>query len=112
MGRKSGLGEFEQLVLLAILRLKVNAFAPDVALELEETVGRAVTRGALYSTLNRMEEKGWVAWEHEDPGPDRGGHIRRRFAVTEPGLAELRSSRDTLLTLWDGLEGELSGGGR
>ncbi|MEQ9401711.1 MAG: PadR family transcriptional regulator [Longimicrobiales bacterium] len=112
MGRKSGLGEFEQLVLLAILRLKEGAFAPEVADELEESVGRSVTRGALYSTLNRMEEKGWVVWETEEPGPGRGGHIRRRFSVTDAGLAELRLSRQTLLTLWDGLEGLLSGGGR
>lgn len=110
MGRKGGLGEFEQVVLLAILRLKEEAFAPEVAVELEESVGRSVTRGALYSTLNRMEEKGWLVWEPEDPGSDRGGHIRRLFRVTEDGLAELRASRETLLALWDGLEGVLSEG--
>lgn len=112
MAGRSGIGEFEQLVLLVVLRLGDGAFAPDIAAELERTAGRSVTRGALYSTLNRLEGKGMLAWEPEDPGPGRGGHIRRRFTLTEAGLEELRNRRATLLTLWSGVEGVLDGGSR
>ena len=109
MSGRSGLGEFEQLVLLVVVRLEAEAFGPEIAEELERSVGRAVTRGALYSTLNRLEEKGLLQWAAEDPGEGRGGHIRRLFDVTEAGLDALRERRDTLLTLWDGIERVLEG---
>lgn len=111
MGGRSGLGEFEQLVLLVVVRLGTEAFAPEIARVLDERVGRGVTRGALYSTLNRLEEKGLLEWSPEKPGEDRGGHIRRRFDVTPEGLGALRHRRETLLTLWDGIEGVLDGSG-
>lgn len=111
MRERTGMGEFEQLVLLVVLRLDGSAFAPNIAETLEETVGRGVTRGALYSTLNRLETKGLLAWAPEEPGPDRGGHIRRLFSVTEAGLEALRARRTALLTLWDGLDGILDAGG-
>ena len=109
MGSRSGLGELEQLILLSILRLEGRAFGPDIASDLEEAVGRRVTRGALYSTLNRMEEKGLVGWIPEEPGEDRRGHIRRLFSLTADGLKALRAQRQTLLTLWDGVGGVLDG---
>lgn len=110
MGDRTGLGEFEQLVLLVVVRLGDDAFAPSIGEVLDETVGRGVTRGALYSTLNRLESKGLLEWTAEEPDPDRGGHIRRVFSVTERGLDALRSRRRTLLTLWDGIEGVLDAG--
>lgn len=110
MGGRSGLGEFEQLVLLAVVRLGAGAFGPDIATELEASVGRGVTRGALYSTLNRLEEKALLRWEAAGPGADRGGHIRRLFSVTPEGLQALRDRRAALLTMWDGIEGVLDGG--
>ncbi len=112
MGGREGLGEFEQLVLLVVIRLGEVAFAPEIARELEDTAGRRVTRGALYSTLNRLESKGLLSWHPEDPGEARGGHIRRRFEVTPDGLLALRDRRDTLLTLWDGIESVIDGADR
>ena len=112
MGGRSGLGEFEQLVLLVVVRLGEEAFAPSIGEALDETVGRGVTRGALYSTLNRLESKGLLEWAPEEPDEDHGGHIRRRFTVTEAGLDALRDRRRTLLTLWDGIEGVLDRGSR
>ncbi len=112
MGGRSGLGEFEQLVLLVVIRLDDEAFAPEIADALEREVDRGVTRGALYSTLNRLESKGLLAWDPERPDPERGGHARRRFAVTAEGLAALRDRRSTLLTLWDGIEDVIDGEAR
>ncbi len=106
------MGEFEQLVLLVILRLGDDAFGPAIARALDATVGRGVTRGALYSALNRLEAKGLVRWTPEEPGEDRGGHIRRLFALTDAGLEALRHRRQALLTLWEGIEGVLDGGSR
>lgn len=105
------LGEFEQLVLLCLLQLGENAPALDLREHLEEVAGRSISRGSLYRTLDRLEEKGWVAWSlDEEDVPERGGHPRRRFRVTEEGIAVLRESRDALLDLWGGLEGVLEGG--
>lgn len=104
MGGRSGLGEFEQLVLLVVVRLGDEAFAPEIAEALEREVDRGVTRGALYSTLNRLEGKGLLSWRPERPDEERGGHARRLFAVTREGLTALRHRRTALLTLWDGIE--------
>lgn len=112
MSGREGLGEFEQLVMLVVIRLADQAFAPEIARELEESAGRGVTRGALYSTLNRLEAKGLLDWSPEDPGEDRGGHIRRLFAVSPDGLLALRERRETLLTLWDGIETVIDGSGK
>lgn len=98
------LGEFEQLVLLALLDVgREEGEAPAVALRerMEEVAGRSVSRGALYRTLDRLEDKGWVDWALDDDDvPERGGHPRRRFRVSPEGLAVLRASRKTLEGLW------------
>lgn len=101
------LGEFEQLVLLAILQLGEEAFALPILQQLDERAGRRVSRGALYKTLERLEAKGIVSWELEAATPGRGGHPRRAFSVTPDGIAALRHSRDTLFRLWEGLDGIL-----
>lgn len=99
------LGEFEQMVLLAILQLRDEAFAVSVLKELDRRAGRSVSRGTLYKTLERLEAKGLVRWTAEGGPPERGGHPRRRFSVTGRGLAALRESREALNRLWEGLEG-------
>ncbi|MGH7555818.1 MAG: PadR family transcriptional regulator [Longimicrobiales bacterium] len=103
------LGEFEHMLLLAILQLRDGAYGPAISGELERTAGRSVSRGALYSALGRLEEKGFLRWRLEEPGTDRGGHAKRRFELTEPGLAALRTYREALLRLWTNLEGVLGG---
>lgn len=110
MGGRSGVGEFEHLVLLVVVGLGREAFAPLISERLERDAGRSVTRGALYSTLHRLESKGMLSWAPEEPGPDRGGHIRRRFSVTEAGMTELRERRATLRVLWSEIEAHLDGG--
>ena len=106
------LGEFEQMVLLAILQLKDEAYALSILGELEQRAGRSVSRGTLYKTLERMEAKGLLTWAAEDGGPERGGHSRRKFDVTGRGLTALRASREAFRKLWEGLDEVVEGVGR
>ena len=101
------LGEFEHIVLLAILRLGEDAYAIPIREEIEERTGRAVARGALYTALERLETKRCLRSRMSAPLPERGGRSRRYFTVTATGLAAIRSSRRSLLRLWQGLEGRL-----
>jgi len=100
----ANIGEFEQLVLLSILRLGKDAHALQIRAELQGGAGRQVSRGALYTTLERLEKKGLVGWEVSDSTPERGGLPRRRFSVTPAGVAVVRDARDTLLHFWSGIE--------
>ena len=104
MRQKSPLGEFEHVVLLAILQLEDRAYGPDISNLLEKRAKRAVSRGALYATLDRLERKGLVRWKVEAPTAARGGHPKRRFELTANGMHAVRATRRTLLTLWEGLE--------
>jgi len=108
MPARTSIGEFEQMVLLAVLRLEDEAWAPSVARLLEEANGRRVSRGALYATLERLEDKGLLRWSLAGAVPARGGHRRRRFEVTPSGVTLLRASRSALLMLWQGLEKTLA----
>jgi DNA-binding PadR family transcriptional regulator len=98
------LGEFEQLLLLAVLRLDVSAYGIDIARELEARAGRTVSRGALYTSLDRLEDKGLVRWKPEAGGAARHGLPRRLYAVTPAGVAALRASRATLRRMWRGVD--------
>ena len=98
------LGEFEQLLLLAVLRLGSEAFGLDIARELETRAGRSVSRGALYTSLDRLEDKGLVRWRVAPGTPARNGLPRRVYLVTPAGIAALRASRDTLRRMWRGLD--------
>ena len=98
------IGEFELLVLLAILRQAEAPYANRVREDLEANAHRAVTRGALYRTLDRLTTKGLIEWELEPSStPERGGHPMRRLGVTAAGLDVVRESRDILMTFFDGL---------
>jgi len=101
------LGEFEQLLLLAILRLGAGAHGLDIAHELEARAGRTVSRGALYTSLDRLEDKGLLRWKVVAGTAERINLPRRLYAVTPAGLAALRASRDTLRRMWRGLENVL-----
>ena len=108
MAKQTFLGEFEQMVLLTILQLGEEAYAPAMARMLEERAGRRVSRGALYSTLDRLEGKGYLRWSISAPTTERGGNRKRRFVLTPPGLEALRSCHEALLALSKGLEDVLT----
>jgi DNA-binding PadR family transcriptional regulator len=103
------LGEFEQMVLMAVLQLGDQARAIDLRRHLKERTGRRPSRGALYATLDRLEQKGFLRWETEDTSPVRGGIPRRCFRVTGEGLQALRRCWKALSNLAEGLDGILEG---
>jgi DNA-binding PadR family transcriptional regulator len=103
-------GEFEQRVLLAILRAGDEPTALEVRRELERVLGREVSRGAFYTTLERLEAKGRLTWDTSPGRRERHGLPERRLAVTEQGLQDLRAARQSLLHMWRGLEGLLDEG--
>jgi PadR family transcriptional regulator PadR len=104
MSDKTSLGEFENLVLLAALQLKENARAIDIRSHIQDQTGRMVSRGALYSALERLEKKEFLSWKVEDSTPERGGIPRRCFFVTEQGLEAVRNSVRAISILSAGLE--------
>jgi DNA-binding PadR family transcriptional regulator len=110
MARREHLGEFEQIVLLAVLRLGENAYGVPIRREIERRAGRSLTVGALYRTLDRLEAKGYVSSSFGDPSPERGGRSRRYFRIRPLGLRTLRASRDALAAMWEGLDPLVSRG--
>lgn len=107
MDRNAPLGEFEHLVLLAILRIDHGAYAPAILGEIEARTGRPASRGSIYVTLDRLEDKGLLRSEMEAGIPARGGHPRRQLHLTPAGIAALRESREALLRMWQGVEERL-----
>ena len=98
------LGDLEQIVLLAVLRLGDKAYAVPILEEIEVQSGRKVARGALYTALDRLETKGCLRSRLGDPLPERGGRPRRYFTVTPAAVRALKDSRLALMRLWRGLE--------
>ena len=97
------LGEFEHIVLLAILRLEDNAYGVTIRAEIGECTGREVAPGALYTTLDRLEEKGLVTSTMGDPSPQRGGRAKRFFVVSSQGVAAVAHAQRGLRRLTHGL---------
>jgi DNA-binding PadR family transcriptional regulator len=113
--KKDTLGDFELLVMLAVLRLGDEAYAVPIVDEIAERTGRSPSRSAVYLTLKRLEEAGLVASEMGDPLPERGGKARRYVQVRPEGLRLVRETQDGLRRMWDGLEiaeADAGGGGR
>jgi len=104
MPAREHLGEFEQIVLLAIVRLQDNAYGVPIRREIEKRAHRDLTVGALSRTLDRLEEKGYVASWFSDPAPERGGRSKRYFRLEPLGVRALRQSQQALAAMWDGVE--------
>jgi DNA-binding PadR family transcriptional regulator len=101
------LGEFEQVVLLAVLRLEGDVYGVPIVEEIERRTGRSVSPASVYVTLRRMEEKGLVTSWLSEPVAERGGKPRRCVEVTPEGVRLLRTSRRMMESLWSGLDGVL-----
>jgi DNA-binding PadR family transcriptional regulator len=104
MASREYLGEFEQIVLLALLRLQTNAYGVPIRREIEQRTKREVSVGALYSTLDRLEAKGYVASWFADPTAERGGRSKRFFRIEPLGLKAVRRSQKALATMLEGLD--------
>ena len=98
------LGEFEQLVLLAIAQLRGEAYGTLIVEEIERRTGRSVARAAVYVTLRRLEEKGFVSSWMSDPTPERGGKGRRYVRLEADGARALRDARHAAERMWHGLD--------
>jgi len=100
--------DVEQQVLLAVWRLEEGedgAYGAPVRDELERTAGRSVSAGAVYTTLVRLEKKGWLRSSMGEPTPERGGKAKRFFVITEEGVGALQDAREVMERLWEGLDG-------
>lgn len=97
------LGEFEQLLLLAIVHLGQDAYGVTIRQEVEARTGRDVAIGALYTSLDRLERKGFVRSVMSEPTMERGGRSKRCFHIRPAGATALRQSRERLARMWDGL---------
>jgi DNA-binding PadR family transcriptional regulator len=104
MKPSASLGEFEQVVLLAILRLEEQAYGVTIRSEIAACTGREPAPGALYTTLDRMEEKGIVRSWFGEATSQRGGRAKRYFALTKAGFAALVSAQEAYQSLLDGLD--------
>ena len=103
MDDSQALGEFEQVVLLAILRLDDSAYGVSIRNEIELCTARKVAPGALYTTLERLERKDLVIGRFGDPTPLRGGRAKRFYLVTNTGRAKLVQAQSGFRSLLKGL---------
>ena len=102
------LGQFELMVLLALMRLGDDAYGVTIAEELEQQTGREVVIASVYATLERLQDRGLVSSSLGDATPERGGRAKRYFRISRAGLGEVRDARRSLISLWRGLP-ELKG---
>jgi DNA-binding PadR family transcriptional regulator len=94
------LTDFELMILLAILRLRDDAYAVRIGAEIESTAGRPVLLPAVYAALERLERNGLLASSMGQPTPERGGRAKRYFRVTTSGLRAVKDTQRALIALW------------
>jgi DNA-binding PadR family transcriptional regulator len=100
---RDGLGQFELIVALAVLRVGSDAYGVPISEEIESRLGRDVAVGSVYATLDRLESKGLLTSRMGDPTPERGGRRKRYFQVTADGLETIRETRQVLDQMWGDL---------
>jgi PadR family transcriptional regulator PadR len=103
MPKGDALGEFEHIVMLAVLRLKDDAYGMAVRREIAGRTGRDVAIGAVYATLDRLATKGLVTATVSEPTPQRGGRAKRSFRLTAAGVEALHRTRQDLDAMLDGV---------
>jgi DNA-binding PadR family transcriptional regulator len=102
------LGDFEQLLLFALLRLKDDAYGVTIRREIEERAGRFVSAGAIYTALERLEAKGLVSSREGDSTPARGGRRKKYYQLEPAGASALRNAYAEIRRMADGIEGHLA----
>ena len=104
MARVQNLGEFEQIALLAILRLADHAYGVSIRAEISKRTGRDIAPGALYTTLERLEAKGLLSSRVGDPTPERGGRAKRYYKLSGAGVRAIARAERAFRRLLDGLK--------
>jgi DNA-binding PadR family transcriptional regulator len=104
MSGRDYLGEFEHIVVLALIRLGDQAYGVTVRQEIEVRTAREVSIGAVYATLDRLERKGYVKSQLGDPTPERGGRSKRFFRVTAQGASAVNRTHRALQRMTEGLD--------
>src|SRR5438552_13020079 len=104
MSSRDYLGEFEHIVILALLRLAGRAYGVTVRQEIEARTGREVSIGAIYATLDRLETKGYVKSQFAEPTPERGGRSKRFFHVTAKGMSAVNRTHRAVQSMTQGLD--------
>lgn len=108
MSNRTQLGDLEELVLLAVLRLGEEAYGARIREELRERAGRSASIGTIYVTLMRLEEKGLARSWMGEPTGERGGKAKRHFEVRPAGVKALEATRAARERMWEGVrEGEV-----
>ena len=102
--RQNLLGPHEQLILLAVMRIGSEAYGMTIRREVEQRAGRKLSIGAVYTTLDRLQRKGYVKARMGEATMARGGRAKRHFRITASGERALRESYDVLQAMADGLE--------
>jgi len=108
MSAFDSIGEFEHMVLLAVLRLGDDAYAVTVREEILAHTGRDVSRGSIYITLDRLETKGFLKSRLGEPTAERGGRAKRYYTLRPVAIEALKESRRALVSLWRGFEAKLA----
>ncbi len=103
MAKGDHLGEFEHLVMLALLRLKEEAYGMRVRREIQNRVERSVAIGSVYATLDRLEQKGYAKSSFGASGPDGKGRPRKYFRLTPAGAQALRRRHDAIERMMEGV---------
>jgi PadR family transcriptional regulator PadR len=102
------LTDFELMVMVAVLRVRDDAYGVPIAREIEQTTGRSVTHAAVYLALDRLRHNGLVTCRLGDPTPQRGGRAKKLFSITPSGLRAIRRTQRAFMALWKGIP-ELKG---
>jgi len=103
------LGELEQLLLFALLRLGDGAHGGAMRQVIHERTGRTLSPGAIYTAMSRLERRGYVRSELGEPTPERGGKRKRLYQLRPQGAAALRNMQSVLATMGRGMKPRLEG---
>lgn len=104
---RESIGEFEQLILLALVRLGPDAYGVPIRVDIEERTGRTISAGALYTALDRLERRGFVSSRLGEPTPERGGKRKRLYTLQPAGGRAAARIHDTLQQMTTGLSARL-----
>lgn len=97
------LGEFEEVVLLAVVRLNDTAYGVSLRRLIEEETGRSTSIGSVYTTLERLEQKGYISSRQGESTPERGGRAKRYYKIESPGIRALNETRTMRAKMWAGI---------